>query len=204
METAHIEIDRDKARELYRQYKRHVHYSAPIDRECMRAYQLLAQGRLVIRALESVRAAGLKTEGADAGWPKLALCRADALSCKVRMYQDGSVTMHAGDTEPRSRWRGGGGVIQSRNVFSFPAGTFLRNNQRWHGEALLPTPPLHLRPRRGLANYHVLWEAEWSRIVPHDPMLLRRIGRADMWLVVAMWDLTEVERAALATRLAAT
>jgi hypothetical protein len=32
-------------------------------------------------------------------------------------------------------------------------------------------------------------------------MLLRRIGRADLWLVVAGWDLTEVERAALSTRL---
>lgn len=37
--------------------------------------------------------------------------------------------------------------------------------------------------------------------MPKDPYLLRRIGKGDMWLVVAAWDLTEVERAALATRL---
>ena len=64
----------------------------------------------------------------------------------------------------------------------------------------MPVIPVHLRPRRGLQNYHVLWEAEWERIPPRDPMLLRRIGRGDMSLVVAAWDLTEVERAALATR----
>ena len=29
---------------------------------------------------------------------------------------------------------------------------------------------------------------------------LRRIGKADLWLVVAQWDLTEVEKAALSTR----
>lgn len=42
---------------------------------------------------------------------------------------------------------------------------------------------------------------QWQRVPPRDPFLLRRIGKADLWLVVAMWDLTEVERAALATRL---
>ena len=66
---------------------------------------------------------------------------------------------------------------------------------------MVPLIPLPLRPKRGLENYHVLWEAEWTGKVPFDPMLLRRIGRADLWLVVAGWDLTEVERAALATRL---
>ena len=204
METSHIEIDRGKARELYREYRRHAHYQQPIDAECMRAYQLLAQGRLVIQALESIKRAGVKTEGVDIGFPKLALCRADAVGCTVRMTHDGSATMHASDTDPRSRgWRQGGGTIQSRNCFVFPAGTFSAppRDQRWRGEALVPVPPIHLRPRRALANYHVLWQAEWSRIVPDDPYLLRRIGRADMWLVVAMWELTPVERAALATRI---
>jgi hypothetical protein len=59
--------------------------------------------------------------------------------------------------------------------------------------------PLHLRPRAALTRYHIRWQAECARIPPKDPYLLRRI-RADMWLVCAMWDLTDVERAALATR----
>lgn len=205
MDTIPVEVDRQRALELYREYKKHAHYSKPIDRECQRAYQLLAKGRLVIRALESVRLAGVKAIGTDAGFPKLALCRADAVSCKVSMNPNGSADMHAGDVERRSRgWRQGGGTIQSRNCFSFPAGTFPQDsNRRWRGEALVPVPPLNLRPQRGLANYHVLWEAEWTRIAPADPFLLRRIGKADMWLVVAMWELTPVEKAALATRLTA-
>lgn len=201
MQTAGIEIDRSKARELYHEYKKHLHWSRPVDRDCMRAYQLLAQGRLIIQALDSIKRAGLKTEGADAGLPKLALCRADAVSCKVVLQNDGSAIMHAADTEPRSRERWGSRVFASRNVFPFAADTFPRSRQRWRGEALVPTPPLNLRPQRGLANYHVLWEAEWTKIVPYDPMLLRRIGRGDLWLVVASWNLTAVERAALATQI---
>ena len=39
-----------------------------------------------------------------------------------------------------------------------------------------------------------------ARTPPRDPYLLRRIGKADLWLVVASWELTEVEMAALSTR----
>src|SRR5258708_4807132 len=53
----------------------------------------------------------------------------------------------------------------------------LRNGQSTHeAEAIVPLVPVHLRPKRGLENYHILWEAEWTRVVPRDPMLLRRIG----------------------------
>src|SRR5206468_7849352 len=100
--------------------------------------------------------------------PKLALCRADAISCKIQLDRDGGAIMHASDTEPRSRQRYGGSnpanYYQSRNVFSFARGTFPFDGTRhWRGEALVPTPPLHLRPKRGLQNYTVLWEAEWTK-----------------------------------------
>lgn len=206
MDTQHIEIDRAKALELYRQYRTHQHYSTPMDQEIQRAYQLLSKGRLVIKAIESVKAAGVKTEGIDAGFPKLALVRADAPSCKVSLLRDGSGYMYAGDVTPRSHgWRSNAtGMIESRNCFSFPRQTFaVSKDHRWRGEAVVPLVPLHLRPKRGFASYHVLFEAEWSKIAPVDPFLLRRIGKADLWLVVAMWELSEVERAVLSTRVSA-
>ena len=64
----------------------------------------------------------------------------------------------------------------------------------------MPLIPVHLRPKRGLANYHILWEAEWTRTYPADPYLLRRFS-GDAWLVVAAWDLTDVERAVMSQRL---
>jgi hypothetical protein len=201
MQTLSIDLDRSKARALYRQYRAHVHWSKPIDRECMRAYQLLAQGRLVIQALESVKAAGVNAEGEGFGFPKLALCRADALSCNASISHDGSLTMSADDARTRYR-RPNWTPIPSRNVFSWPAGSFpvSPNRKRSRATALVPTPPLNLRPKRGLANYHVLWEADWTLMPPHDPFLLRRIGQADLWVVVCQWDLSSVERAVLATR----
>jgi hypothetical protein len=85
--------------------------------------------------------------------------------------------------------------------FEFPAKSFPGNTSWRNAEAIVPIVPLGERPKRALANYHILWEAEWTKAVPIDPFLLRRIGKSDMWLVLAMWDLTEVERAALTARL---
>lgn len=188
MQTQNVTVDRVEARALYRQYKTHLHYSKPIDRECMRAYQLLAQGRLVIKALESIVVAGLNAQGL----PKLAICRADATSCYWR-----------------PEWNGKSGVFSMEDRWESEHHHRRRIPLQWpdlpaksaNGIALVPAPPLHLMPQRALASYHILWEAEWTKIPPRDPFLLRRIGKADLWLVVAMWELTEVERAALSTRM---
>lgn len=204
MDTQQIVVDRAKAKELYQAYRKHQFYAKPVDKEVMRAYQLLAQGRLVIKAIESVAKAGLKTEGADKGLPKLALVRADAPTCKVAMHHNGGAIMHAGDTEPRSRgWRQGGGTQQSANVFVFGKDTFTQPEatRNWRGEAITPMVPIHMRPKRALKAYHILFEAEWTKIAPVDPFLLRRIGRSDLWAVCAMWELSEVERAVLSTRI---
>lgn len=199
MQTQNITLDRAEARYLYREYKKHLHYSQPIDWECMRAYQLIAQGRMVIKAIESVKLAGLHTTGANAGFPKLAICRADAVACQVELEDGGRAKMHPENYRVRYR-RKTYEAIENSNVIRWPRGSFVRTHNVWRAVSLVPTPPLHLRPQRGLANYHILWEAEWTKSPPHDPYLLRRIGRADLWLVCAHWNLTEVERAALSTR----
>jgi len=193
METLPVTIDRERAAELYRAYQVHQHYEKPIDEEIRRTYRLIAQGRVIIQALESIKLAGRN----DEGWPKLAIARADQKSQWCTLHSDGSATM-----QPSAWFRRSRGI--SKVAFSWPAGAFpqpARGN--WRAEAMVPLIPLPLRPKRGLQNYHVLWESEWTGKVPFDPMLLRRIGRADLWLVVAAWDLTEVERAALATRVRA-
>ena len=59
MNVEKIVISRGQALKLYREYKKHQFYSAPIDREIQRAYQLISQGRVIIKALESIRLAGL-------------------------------------------------------------------------------------------------------------------------------------------------
>jgi hypothetical protein len=196
MQTESVIMGRSEARDLYRKYKEHKHYSTPIDREVMRAYQLLAQGRLVIKALESIKQAGLNAEG----FPKLAIAPADAPHAACRVYANGSACL---DARKNGRYRSlhAEQIVAERAFLMFPRGSFKpqRDGWNWDARAQVPLVPVRHRPARGLANYHVLWEAEWTKIPPCDPML-RRIGKADLWAVLAMWDLSEVERAALSTR----
>jgi hypothetical protein len=187
-----VTISADTARDLYRAYQKHKHWSTPIDREVMAAYQKLAQGKLVIKALESITTAGLD----EHGLPKLAIARADAKVCHLSMRGNGGAVMSTGQRVPSPR----------RNVtlttrFDWPSGTFSPSTSWRDAEAIVPQPPLHLRPKRALQNYHVLFEADWTKAPPVDPFLIRRLGKGDLWLVLAMWDLTEVERAALSARL---
>jgi hypothetical protein len=192
MDTEKIVVDRDAARALYRKYREHQHWSQPIDLEIQRTYKLIAQGRLVIRAIKSIVDAGVN----DDGYPKLAIARADAQECWYNWSRDGSARMAMSQRlHPNER----------RTYIDFPPGSFPQPHHErgtWAARrAVAPLVPVHLRPRRGLQNYHVIWEAEWRNVPPLDPMLLRRIGLADLWVVVAAWDLTPVEQAALAARL---
>ncbi len=193
MQTERIEMDRDEALALYREYRKSRRYETKIDAEVKRTYRAISQGKVVIRALESIANAGLKEDG----FPALAICRADATHCEVNMGWSGGATFYA-STRDRRVWS-----RAKANRIELRAGVFPRmERKRSDAVAVIPQPPLHLRPHdTDLSKYHTLWEAEWSPIPPRDPMLLRRIGDADLWVVVAHWDLTEVERAALATRI---
>jgi hypothetical protein len=187
-----VTISADTARQLWREYQKHKHYSTPLDAEIANAYAKLAQGKLVIKALESIATAGL----GDDGMPKLAIARADQKICHLSMRGNGGCVMSGGQRMPAPR-RGAVSTVR----FDFPAGTFPVVHSWKDAESVVPHPPLHLRPKRALQNYHVMYEALWRRAVPVDPFLLRRLGKGDLWLVLAMWDLTAVEQAALTARL---
>lgn len=195
MQTERIILDPTEAREKFRDYKKHQHWSAPIDAEIQRVYQLISQGRTIIKALESITAAGL----GDDRLPKLAIARADAKECWLDQYYERSTSARG----VRMTTKSDAGEHTRNFHFDFAPDAFpgLDRQGKWTISSMVPLIPLPLRPKRALQNYHILYEAEWRRTVPIDPMLLRRIGTGDMWLVCAAWDLTEVERAALSSRL---
>jgi hypothetical protein len=193
MNTIEIKIDRVKAKELYRAYLTHQHYEEPVDEEIKRAYRLISQGRMIIQALESIRLQGV----GDDGFPKLAIARADQKVQRVIVRGEGSAMM-----APWIWGRAGRRPTGERATeFNWPRDSFRSLTRPGStGEALVPLIPLPMRPKRGLAAYHILWEADWRRAIAEDPLLLRRLGKGDLWLVLGQWDLTPVERAALATR----
>jgi hypothetical protein len=183
MKVEELKVMREDAAEMWRKYKEHREYQKPHDVEIAAIYKQLARGKTVIRAFDSIRAAGL---GAD-GLPRLAICPAHMTTCFWRPARDQCTF---GDRWPRSNAR--------RTVvrMEWPG----LDSPKYQGEAVVPLIPIHLRPKRGLQNYHILWEAEWTKRYPVDPYLLRRFG-GDAWLVVAAWDLTDVERAVMSARL---
>lgn len=189
MDTQRIVVDREEAARLHRKYQECMQWSEPIDQEIARIYKAIAQDRMVIRALASIVAAGL----GDDGLPKLAIVRADATRCSLYLQSNGGARFSMNGYQPDRN---------HRCYIDLPAGSFPDSNRRYrHYDAQVPLVPLPLRPRRGLANFAILFEAEWRPIPPKDPMLLQRVGKADLWIVRAAWDLTEVERAVLAGRL---
>lgn len=172
-------IDREAAAALYRKYCEHRAYQRPHDAEIAAIYKHIARGRTVIRALESIRVAGLNAEG----FPKLAIAPAHMTSC---VWRPGRHSCTFGSRYPRANARSNVVRMEWQGLSS----------TRYEGEATVPLIPIHLRPKRGIQNYHILWEAEWTKRYPVDPYLLRRFG-GDAWLVVAAWDLTDVERAVM-------
>jgi hypothetical protein len=203
MHTELIQLDRGRAAQLYRDYKKAVYYDKPlteVDAEVMQAYRLIAKGKMIIRALESIRQAGLTRDFL----PKLAIAPATAPKVFLTRYHDGQMQMSP--TERFARGRKRNTFAFRENTFVFPADSFpltwdrKGRSQRSEHSAQVPPVPLSLKPKRGLASYFILWEANWQPEPARDPYLLRRIGRADLWVVLAHWELTEVERAALSTR----
>ncbi len=186
MKVQTLQMERAQAHELYQQYMAHRKCLTPADAEIAAIYRMIAAGKTVIRAVESIRAAGVNAEGL----PKLAIAAADAADCWLRIERSG---LRFGERWPRSNQRHN--VIRINwPEFKDPGG----NYYEWC--ATVPLIPVHLRPKQGLSNYHILWEAEWTKRYPVDPYLLRRFG-GDAWVVVAAWDLTDVERAVMANRI---
>jgi len=188
MQTQAITVDASEAAKLFRKYHEHRAYQTPADREIERIAKLISQGKKIVQGMGSIVAAGLNAERL----PKLALARADARTCHLQMHYSGGGARMSIAEWVRSRAKIG-------TSFEFPNGSF-PGGKPGHYKAAVPMIPPDVRPKRGLENYHVLYEAEWREVVPVDPLLLRRIGKSDLWIVLAAWELTDIERMVLAGR----
>jgi hypothetical protein len=208
MELATIDMPVEEAQSAFEEYRaavreRHNEEDAAI----MRGYRVLARGQQVLRLSSTVRAGDVEEKVFRGRWsrntvtvtlPRLAVARANRT--EVWTYgidERGTCTMQT-KRDPH--------VNNRVDVMRFPEGTFEPGeHDEWGSmpriKAVVPNVPPRLRPRVGLGNFHILFEAEWGLDPepPVDPALLRHIG-GDLYAVVATWDLTELERAVLSGR----
>lgn len=186
------QLEYDEFELLNRVEKRRAEFERA-DREIMEGYRALANGRQVIGLRSTLIAGGEDKEHR----PRLAIARADEPVIELARFANGRV-----DFNPTTRRDSRGWSIEdfprstSNRAFSFlgllPEIT-ARSTIR--AQAMAPHIPPHLRPKT-LDRYFVLWEANWEKLAPVDPALLRKIS-GDLYVVVATWDLTELERAVL-------
>ena len=159
-----------------REYKAHRDVYDKRDWEIERIYRAISKGKVVISVNDAIVKAGMDEKGR----PRLAVCEAHGLACICTAKRDELVF----GIDDGKRWSEGVGRI--RVPFKNPGGWVDRYRAR-----VPRIPPQHRPIAAHLSKYHILWEADWEAI-PRDPYLLKRIGK-DAWVVLAAWDLTEVE-----------
>ena len=161
------------------------------------AYYHASKGRKIIDIYQAMQSAGVNKEG----WPNLAICRADGSECCYRRREKGAGIFHH---EHLRRWDTG-----TRNSVLLPEGCFmdLPVHDNWARDkdqryATIPTIPAKYYPKGKLEKYYILWEVEeWYEksqipVPPIDPFLLKRLS-PNLFVVLAEWDLTPLERAVI-------
>jgi hypothetical protein len=164
----------------------------PLYFDLKRMYWQIKKGKILIDIAKIIKAGGV----IKPGYPHLAICRAEGKKVRCDYFTDGTVQFK----DDLSSWKDKDAVVHIKTAL--PSITF---NQAWRGshslEAPVPMIPPKLRPKILGKEHFILWEVEaWEMLPPTDPYLLRRITKT-VFAVLAQWDLTPLERAAMAGRM---
>ena len=193
-----IEEELQAFKQLLRSHKRQL--LTDLHRDLARIYGHMRHKGKVIDIYSSFKKAGLNKNRN----PKLAICRADASMCYCYKGWSGSAiySKDSGITKVR----------KSHGDIRFPEGTFQwmkDEGEKWipWSKAFIQTPVPYIptkvlsKLRYTLKNYHIIWEVEkWARVPPKDPILVKMVT-PNIALVLATWELTELERAVIMGRL---
>lgn len=198
-----VTMPKDEALEKFNEYRNALGRAQnAADKIIMQCYKALSQGHGVLNVVEAIKKAGMNPD-----WtPKLAIMRADQERVFFRRASN-----NAGNFSYSERYyiaRTAKAARATRLHFHLPEGTLKSPpsetrpwpSSYWHThEAPLPLIPPQYRPSDALSKYCILWEVEkWTpREPPADPMLLKPLGQTGLYVVLAHWDLTPIERMVL-------
>ena len=215
MKVEQLKIPKEQAIDEYEAYKQtlkkpqfeHQQYL----KDLKAIYGHMRHGRAIIDLWAAMKKAGLKKNGN----PRLAICRAD--SKKVRFVKRNGESSCFWFEKPKWRYD----YQRWEKDVEIPEGTFDHweeitethgsGMQTWEVkdipnkeiETIVPIiPAKFLMALRGsLKNYHILWEVKkWKPVPPIDPILCRKLT-PNMFVVLASWDLTPLERAVIKGRI---
>ena len=194
-------MSKEEAKKLWKEYVEACKEN-PEDKflqDMKQVYNQLSCGRKVVDINTIFQRSGLTFNGE----PRLAIALATEKKVRCTYSKDGTVKFLNLDAY-NTRW-GNNCVfakdIDIKGIFpKIPEEKLDRFNSDIVLETIVPKIPASIRPKGQLENYYVLWEVEkWKLVPPIDPYLLRRIND-NMFVVVAGWNLTELERAVMKGR----
>jgi len=149
------------------------------------AYKYLKDGKQIIDIYEVFRNNKLKN-----GLPTLALARADMDRIVYQKKRNGAGAFGLKTTNP---W----GSYKLTTILKLPKGTMKTMTSEYgFYDTHVPIIPAEFVPTNDFSKYFILFEVEkWDSIAPpkSDPILLARISE-NLFVVLAVWELTELER----------
>lgn len=199
MDAQTITMPPEEAQQRLKAYRRQLHRKADAEFQAIaEGYEQLAKGRALIDV-----AIALQQCPRDAkNRPRLAIARSDRR--EVHYWRRGGDDVFASDARS-SEWKRGRPPVELRRRFPvpLPAGSSSPDE----GYAMVPIVPADALETAGnpsLKKCFTLWEVEqWrdrQRVMPdRDPFLLQHLG-GSLYVVLAEWDLTDLERAVMQGR----
>ncbi len=183
---------RHLADEKWREYKEASKVnSSKLYKDAAKLYYQIKRGKKIIDITKVIKVGGLRED--DSRHPKLAIAKAKNKIITCHFYNNGDIQFLNG--EPGWRLK-----VTTRDVIIPKCFPELAGAKQWDKIALTAPvpliPPKHL-PEVLTDDYYILWEVdEWKMIAPTDPYLLKRLTR-NHFIVLAGWDLTEIEKSVM-------
>ncbi len=204
--VAKILVPREQAKEEWKKYcellnkRKNKHYEhLKILKKTM---YYAKQGKQFIDVYEVMNKAGLSSKNE----PRLAIARADLTQIQFQKGDTGTGRFNMSWGWNEKSWKDDVGLPQK--TFKVDWERLLKEDGTPDWEikdkeliTKVPVVPADLMPEGDLKNHYILWEVKgWEKLPePKDPLLLKRISE-NIFVILGVWDLTELERAIISGR----
>jgi hypothetical protein len=185
MDVGEITLDQEQVKKQVDQWKGGLTTEEQL---IARAYRAIQRGRKLLDLSKAMRIAGCD----DKGRPQLAIARADAKRVEMSQWNREYVEFES----QIGRWNH---TTKESSVRVSARDLPGHRQAQVRLTAAVPIIPTKYRPgKTQLRRFWILFDADWTEVAK-DPFLLMPLG-GTLYVIMAAWDLTPVERAVLRGR----